>query len=111
MFLECNHFISYTETYDGQSVTISSLNYTPVIGYGSILFCAKLPSGQITLVILQNVLHVPSLDTNLVSLGILQCEDTSYSSQGDRIVISIGGQELFHAKESKLSNNKVTVVY
>jgi len=78
-------------------VTVGGLNHTPVIGHGSVSFRAKLPSGQITLVTLQNVLHVPFLGANLVSLGILQCEGASYSSQNDGVIVSLGGQELFHA--------------
>ena len=78
-------------------MTVGGLNHTPVVGYKSVSFCAKLPFGQITLVILWNVLHVFFLGTNLVSLGVLQYKGTSYSSRGNRIVISIGGQELFHA--------------
>jgi len=96
MFSEQNCFTSYTEAYDGQLVTVGSLNHIPVVGYRSVSFYAKLPFGQIILVILWNVLHVPSLGTNLVSLGILQHKGASYSSWGDGIVISIGGQELFH---------------
>jgi len=97
MFSERERFISYTETNDGQLVTVSGLNHTPVVGHGSVFFEAKLPSGQIILVTLQNVLHVPSLGANLVSLGVLQREGASYSSQSDGVVVSLGGQELFHA--------------
>ena len=97
MFSEQECFISYTETNDGQLVTVSSLNHTPVASHGSVSFQAKFPSGLITLVTLQNVLHVPSLGANLVSLGVLQCKGASYSSQNDGVVISLGGQELFYA--------------
>ena len=95
IFSEQNCFTSYTEAYNSQLVTVSSLNYISVVGYRSVSFHAKLPSGQIILVILWNVLHVLSLGTNLVSLGILQHKGASYSSWGDGIVISISGQELF----------------
>ena len=52
MFSECDYFISYTKTHNGQSVTVGGLNHTSVVSYGSVFFCAKLLSGQITLVIL-----------------------------------------------------------
>jgi len=68
MFSERERFISYTKTNDGQLVTVGGLNHTPVVGHGSVSFQAKLPSGQITLVTLRNVLHVPSLGANLISL-------------------------------------------
>ena len=71
MFSEQEHFISYTETNDGQLVTVGGFNHTPVLSHESVFFQAKLLPGQITLVILQNVLHVFSLDANLVSLGVL----------------------------------------
>ena len=43
------------------------------------------------------MLHVLSLGANLVSLGVLQCEGASYSSQNDGVVVSLGCQELFYA--------------
>ena len=52
MFSEREHFISYTEANDGQLVTVSGLNHTPVVGHGSVSFRAKLPSGLIILVTL-----------------------------------------------------------
>ena len=97
MFSEQNCFTSYTEAYNSQLVTVSSLNYISVVSYRSVSFHAKLPSGQIILVTLRNVLHVPSLGANLVSLGVLQCEGASYSSQNDGVIVSLGSQELFHA--------------
>jgi len=96
MFSEREHFISYTEANDGQLVTVGGLNHTPVVSYGSVFFQAKLPSGLITLVTLQNVLHVPFLGANLVSLGVLQCKGASYSSQSDGVIVSLGSQKLFH---------------
>jgi len=97
IFSERECFISYTEANDGQLVTVGGLNHTPVVGHGSVSFRAKLPSGLITLVTLRNVLHVPFLGANLVSLGVLQHEGASYSSQTDGVIVSLGGQELFHA--------------
>jgi len=97
IFSEREHFINYTEANDSQLVTIGGLNHTPVVGHRSVSFRAKLPSGQITLVTLRNVLHVPSLGANLVSLGVLQREEASYSSQNNGVIVSLGGQELFHA--------------
>ena len=87
MFSKRERFISYTEANDGQLVTVSGLNHTPVVGHRSVSFRAKLPSSLITLVILQNVLHVPSLGANLVSLGVLQCKGASYSSQTDGVIV------------------------
>ena len=97
MFSEQERFISYTEANDGQLMTVGGLNHTPVVGHGSVSFRAKLPSGLIILVTLRNVLHVPFLGVNLVSLGVLQHEGASYSSQTDGVIVSLGGQELFHA--------------
>jgi len=75
-------------------VTVNGLNHIPVVGYRLVSFCAKLLSGQITLVTLWNI---PSLGANLFSLGVLQCEGVSYSNWDNGIVVSIGGQELFYA--------------
>jgi len=52
IFSEQNCFTSYTEAYDGQLVTVGSLNHIPVVGYRLVSFYAKLPSGHIILVIL-----------------------------------------------------------
>jgi len=52
MFSERECFISYTETNNGQLVTVGGLNHTPVISHESVSFRAKLLSGQITLVTL-----------------------------------------------------------
>jgi len=38
MFSERERFISYTETNDGQLVTVGSLNHISVIGHGSVSF-------------------------------------------------------------------------
>jgi len=91
MFSKQERFISYTETNDGQLVTVGGFNHTPVVSHESVFFRAKLLPGQITLVTLQNVLHVFSLDANLVSLGVLQHEGASYSSQSNGVVVFLGG--------------------
>ena len=96
IFSEWERFISYTKVNDGQLITVSGLNHTPVVGYKSVSFWAKLPSGLITLVTLQNVLYVPSLGANLVSLGVLQRKEASYSSQSDEVIIFLGGQKLLY---------------
>jgi len=41
MFSEREYFISYTKTNNGQLVTVSGLNYTPVVGHGLVFFQAK----------------------------------------------------------------------
>jgi len=61
MFSEQNHFISYTKVHDGQLVTVSGLNYTPIVGYRSIFFYAKLSSGQITLAKVMGLLSTTNL--------------------------------------------------
>ena len=79
MFSERERFINYTEANDGQLVTVGGLNHTPVVGHGSVSFRAKLPSGQITLVTLRNVLHVPSLGANLSQMvTYLVCDELKY---------------------------------
>ena len=79
MFSEREHFISYTEANDGQLVTVSGLNHTSVVGHGSVSFQAKLSSGQIILVTLRNILHVPSLGANLSQMvTYLVCDELKY---------------------------------
>ena len=59
-----------------QYITIGSLNCIPIVDYRSVKFQTKLPAGILT-VVLHNVIYVPSLKVNLVSLGALYREDVS----------------------------------
>jgi len=58
-------------------------------------FWAKLPAG-ILIVVLHNVIYVPGLRVNLVSLGALYREDVSIQSDRLGLVIEAGGKKLFH---------------
>lgn len=52
-------------------------------------------------VILHNALHVPKLGANLVSLGVLQREGATVSSETGGLLVSMKGETLFRATLSK----------
>jgi hypothetical protein len=49
-------------------------------------------------VTLADVLHIPTLGTNLVSMGTLHCTGATITSLVDGLVVSFNGNEIFHAK-------------
>jgi len=58
-------------------------------------FQAKSPARILT-VVLYNVIYVPGLRVNLVSLGALYREDVSIQIDRLGLVIEAGGKKLFH---------------
>ena len=97
IFDEQHYFTSYTyvQTAD-QYITIGSHNCISIAGHISGKFQAKLLDGILT-VVLHNVIHVPSLRANLVSLRVLHREGVSVQSARLGLVIEVKGEELFHA--------------
>jgi len=95
MFTSREYFVTYAES-SNEFVTVGGYNKVPVAGRGSVLFSAMLPSGRLS-IILWDVLHIPHLDTNLVSLGVLHCKGTSVQSFDKGLVIFKDGEELFRA--------------
>jgi hypothetical protein len=67
-----------------------------VEGQGSVTFKIWLSNGFWTIV-LHGTLHVPWLATNLVGLGALQREGSSFCSCEDGLVVTQGGDKLFRA--------------
>ena len=71
MFTSREHFTTYTES-SNEFVMVGSYNRVSVSGRGSVLFSTKLPNGRLNIT-LHDVLHIPYLGANLVSLGALHC--------------------------------------
>ena len=69
MFTSCNHFTKYLES-SGKFVTVGGHNHVPVVGQGSVRFSSLLPNGHLNIT-LHDVLHIPHLGANLISLGAL----------------------------------------
>jgi len=95
MFTGREHFVTYTES-SNEFVIVGSYNKVSVAGQDSVLFSVMLPSGRLSIT-LQDVLHIPHLGTNLVSLGTLHCKGASVQSFNKGLVIFKDGKELFRA--------------
>jgi len=95
MFTNREHFVTYAES-SNEFVTVSGYNKVPVAGRGLVLFSTKLPSGRLS-IILRDILHIPRLGTNLVSLGALHCKGASVQSFDKGLAIFKDGEELFRA--------------
>jgi len=95
MFTSREHFITYMES-SNEFVTIGSYNKVFVAGWGSVFFSAKLPSSWLSIT-LQNVLHIPYLGTNLISLGALHHKGVFVQSFNKELAIFKNSKELFRA--------------
>jgi len=96
MFNEQHYFASYTPAQTTrQYIIVGGHNQVPIAGQESVRFQAKLPAGILT-VVLHNVIHVPGLGANLVSLGALYRKRTSVQSIKMDLVIETDSEELFY---------------
>jgi hypothetical protein len=94
MFCNQNVFSNYVASHGGETVSVGDKHTLVVKGRGSVTFKIWLSNGFRTIV-LHGALHVLRLATNLVSLGALQREGSSFCSCGDGLVITQGGDKLF----------------
>ena len=77
-------------------VTVEGHNHVPVASRGSIYFSAILPNSRLNIT-LHEVLHIPHLSANLISLDALHHQGVSVKSLDDGLVLSRDGKELFRA--------------
>jgi len=89
------YFTNYAKS-SNEFVTVSGCNRVPVAGRGSIHFTALLPNGRLN-IILHDVLYIPHLGANLVSLGALHRQGVSVRSLDNSLVLSKDSEELFRA--------------
>ena len=95
MFTNKQHFSTYVNSIN-EFMTVGEHNHVPVAGRGSVCFSAILPNGHLNIT-LHEVLHIPHLGVNLISLGALHCQGVSVESSDNSLVLSRDGEELFHA--------------
>jgi len=95
MFTRKELFITYIESFN-KFVTVSSYNRVSIAGQGSVLFSAKLSSGQLNTT-LCDVHYISYLGTNLVSLGALYHQGVFVQSFDKGLVLFKDGEELFRA--------------
>ena len=86
MFMCCKSFTNYMKS-SNKFVTIGGHNWVPVAGQESINFTALLPNGCLS-IILHDVLQIPHLGANLISLGALCCQRVSIRSLDNSLVLS-----------------------
>ena len=95
MFTNKQHFSMYVNSIN-EFVTVGGHNHIPVAGQGSVRFSTILPNGHLNIT-LHEVLHIPYLGANLISLGTLHYQGVSVKSLDDGLVLSQDGKELFRA--------------
>jgi len=100
------YFVTYVES-SNEFVTVSGHNKVPVASWGSVLFSIKLPSNQLS-IILRDILYIPHLGTNLVSLGALHRKGTSVQSFDKGLAIFKDSEKLFRAS---LTDSTGTLYY
>ena len=66
------------------------------MGRESVHFSSLLPNSHLN-IILYDVLHIPYLDANLISLGALHWQGMSVQSIDNSLVLSKNSKELFRA--------------
>jgi len=106
MFTSQKHFTTYKE-FSNEFIIVSSHNHVSVSGQGSVLFLTKLPDGQLNIT-LYNVLHIPYLGTNLVSLGALYHQGVSMKDFDNRLIFSKDNEKLFR---TSLTGSTRTLYY
>ena len=95
MFTNKQHFSMYVNSIN-EFVTVGGHNCVPVAGQGSVCFSTILPNGHLNIT-LHEVLHIPHLGANLISLSALHHQGVSVKSSDDSLVLSQDGKELFRA--------------
>ncbi|XP_070030752.1 uncharacterized protein [Nicotiana sylvestris] len=81
----CAKFVSYTQVDEGEEVVyLGDSRTTQVLGKGKVLL--KLTSGK-TLA-LNDMLHIPSIRANLVSVGLLGKVGVKVSFESDKVVLT-----------------------
>ena len=96
IFFNCQFFISYNYLTDSEYITVSSQYKVLVERIVSAYLTIILPH-SISILTLLNILHMLTLCTNLVSLGIIQCKEITVRSDKKRLIISKNDNDLFLA--------------
>lgn len=88
----------FNEYYDleNQHVSVGGLNQVPVRGIGTITFRTHLSNG-VNDIKFDEVLHIPDLGANLISLGILQRAGAKIKGLDNGICLTWNGHDFLHA--------------
>jgi len=93
MFTNKQHFSTYVNSIN-EFVTVGGYNCVLVAGRGSVYFSTVLPNDCLN-IIFHEVLHIPYLGVNLISLGALYHQGVSMKSSDDGLILSREGEKLF----------------
>ena len=93
MFTEKVYFESLKSK---ELVTVGGHNRVPVVGWRSVRFQVLLDNAYRE-VILNEVLYIPQLGVNLVSLGLLQRSSSTVRSLNNGLAVVYMGEDLLHA--------------
>jgi len=95
MFTSWEHFTTYIE-FSNKFVIVDSHNYVSISGQGLVLFLTKLLDSRLNIT-LYDVLYIPHLGVNLVSLGTLHRQGVSVKSFDNELILSKDNEKLFRA--------------
>jgi hypothetical protein len=97
MFANRSAFSSYKPVQD-EVISVSGLHKLPVKGCGSVRFHTLINPNQTLDMTLTDILHIPNLGANLVSLGTLHRKGVQISSFDKGLTMSLNGNVLFYTK-------------
>lgn len=95
MFADKGFFFKFKPKNTGHFITIGSHNQVSVKRRELVFFQAHINNIYHN-IILNDILYLPSLRVNLISLGALQRNDITVKSLFNRLVITLSGTNLFY---------------
>ena len=95
MISDRSYFTDYHEV-NKQNISVGGLSQLPVAGTGTIEFKTDVPNRPNN-IILHKVLHIPSLGTNLISLGQLQQGSATINRSPHGISLTWNDDKFLHA--------------
>jgi hypothetical protein len=93
IFRKCLIFTNYRPSMENKTISVGNKHPLQIAGRGSIKIEFSLKNGMCTIA-LHNVLHVPHLASNSISLGTLQHEGATYYSSDSGLIVTLRGDEL-----------------
>jgi hypothetical protein len=76
------------ESVNGQTISVGGDQKLPVKGRGVVTFHTQSDSNIAIDITLMDVLHVPDLGIDLISLGTLHCKGASFATAGNSFIVS-----------------------
>ena len=101
-FSDCNFFFSYKEIHNNPNLNNNHMltrdhNKVPVIGHGTICICTCIGPNSLCNITLDNILYIPKIDTDFISMGTLQHLGTKIKGLNNRIALTKNGNDFIYA--------------